>query len=83
MILAGTPEQRARLEATLDAGFEAGALAYGLHVSDRAILTCLVYERMGRQVHFVDGAGGGYTSAAVPFKRRTRELAARGTAPAG
>ncbi|HEX8386563.1 MAG TPA: DUF3095 domain-containing protein [Rubricoccaceae bacterium] len=77
MILAGTPDQRARLEATLDAGFEAGRLAYGLHVSDRAILTCLVYERMGQQVHFVDGAGGGYTSAAVPFKRRVKELAAR------
>ncbi len=80
MILAGTPEQRARLEATLDAGFAAGVLAYGLHVSDRAILTCLVYERMGRQVHFVDGAGGGYTAAAVPFKRRMKELAARAAA---
>ena len=83
MILAGTPAQRARLEAALDAGFAAGRLAYGLHVSDRAILTCLVYERMGRQVHFVDGAGGGYTSAAVPFKRRMADLAARPPAPAG
>ena len=83
MVLAGTAEQRARLEAVLDAGFAAGALAYGLHVSDRAILTCLVYERMGRQVHFVDGAGGGYTAAAVPFKRRVKALAARGTDPAG
>ena len=83
MILAGTPAQRARLEAVLDAGFAAGRLAYGLHVSDRAILTCLVYERMGRQVHFVDGAGGGYTSAAVPFKRRMADLAARRQTPAG
>jgi hypothetical protein len=82
MILAGTPAQRAELETTLDAGFAAGRLAYGLHVSDRAILTCLVYERMGRQVHFVDGAGGGYTAAAVPFKRRMKELAAR-AAPDG
>ena len=81
MILAGTPEQRTRLEATLEAGFAEGRLAYGLHVSDRAILTCLVYERMGQQVHFVDGAGGGYTSAAVPFKRRLKELATRATLP--
>ena len=81
MILAGTPAQRASLEATLDAGFAAGRLAYGIHVSDRAILTCLVYERMGRQVHFVDGAGGGYTAAAVPFKRRMKDLAARGPTP--
>jgi len=76
MVLAGTAEQRRRLEAILDAGFEAGRLAYGLHISDRAILTCLVYERMGQQVHFVDGAEGGYTAAAVPFKRRLKELAA-------
>lgn len=82
MIIAGTPEQRARLEAVLDAGFAADRLAYGVHVSDRAILTCLVYERMGQQVHFVDGAGGGYTAAAVPFKRRMKELAAR-AAPGG
>ena len=77
MILAGTPEQRARLEAVLNAGFADGRLAYGMHVSDRAILTCLVYERMGQQVHFVDGAGGGYTAAAVPFKRQMNELAVR------
>ena len=77
MILAGTPAQRERLEAVLEAGFAAGRLAYGVHVSDRAILTCLVYERMGQQVHFVDGAGGGYTSAAVPFKRRLKALAER------
>ena len=77
MILAGTPAQRERLEAVLETAFTAGRLAYGVHVSDRAILTCLVYERMGRQVHFVDGAGGGYTSAAVPFKRRLKTLAGR------
>jgi hypothetical protein len=74
MVLAGSPEQRRRLEAFLEAEYRAGRLAYGLHVSDRAVLTCLVYERMGQQVHFVDGAGGGYTAAAVFFKRRLRAL---------
>ncbi|PAP76713.1 DUF3095 domain-containing protein [Rubrivirga marina] len=75
MVLAGGPEERARLEAALDRLYEEGRLAYGLHVSDRAVLTCLVYRRMGQQVHFVDGAGGGYTSAAVGFKRRRKALA--------
>ena len=78
MVLAGGPTERERLETTLEAEYRAGRLAYGLHVSDRAVLTCLVYERMGQQVHFVDGAGGGYTNAAVGFKRRVKELAARG-----
>ena len=76
MVLAGGPAERAALEAVLERLYRAGRLAYGLHVSDRAVLTCLVYKRMGQQVHFVDGAGGGYTQAAVDFKRRLRELAA-------
>ena len=74
MVLAGGPDERARLEPVLERLHEAGRLAYGIHVSDRAVLTCLVYKRMGQQVHFVDGAGGGYTSAAVGFKRRRKAL---------
>ena len=72
MVLAGTAAQRERLEAVLETRYRAGELVYGVHVSDRAVLTCLVHERMGRQVHFVDGAGGGYTSAAEALKRRAR-----------
>jgi hypothetical protein len=75
MVIAGSTDQRLELERLLDALFQQGTLAYGLHVSDRATLTCLVYERMGHQVHFVDGAGGGYTAAAVPLKERLRALA--------
>ena len=75
MVLAGGPGERAALEAVLEEMFQEGRLAYGIHVSDRAVLTCLVYERMGQQVHFVDGAGGGYTTAAVGFKRRLKALA--------
>ncbi|MEM1116637.1 MAG: DUF3095 domain-containing protein [Bacteroidota bacterium] len=75
MVLAGSSEERRWLEEVLEGMHQEGRLAYGLHVSDRAVLTCLVYERMGQQVHFVDGAGGGYTSAAVDFKRRREALA--------
>ncbi|WP_412062390.1 DUF3095 domain-containing protein [Rubrivirga sp. IMCC45206] len=75
MVLAGSPADRERLEPLLDRLYQQGRLAYGLHVSDRAVLTCLVYERMGQQVHFVDGAGGGYTQAAVGLKRRLKALA--------
>lgn len=75
MVLAGGPAERSALEGRLEAMYRDRRLAYGLHISDRAVLTCLVYERMGQQVHFVDGAGGGYTTAAVGFKRRLKELA--------
>lgn len=74
MVLAGGPDERQRLETLLEGLYRERRLAYGLHVSDRAVLTCLVYQRMGQQVHFVDGAGGGYTSAAVGYKTRRRAL---------
>ncbi|MGI9173982.1 MAG: DUF3095 domain-containing protein [Rhodothermales bacterium] len=75
MVLAGTSKQRHALMAELEMRYQQGELAYGLHVSDSTVMTCLVYERMGQQVHFVDGAGGGYTRAAKDLKLRLQMLA--------
>lgn len=49
-------------------------LFYGMHQSDRAIMTCLVYERNGAQVHFVDSADGGYAMAAKMLKEQMRRV---------
>lgn len=81
MIIAGTPAQRQALEAYLEEHFQRGELAYGIHVADRALMTCLVFERMGRQVHFVDGADGGYALAARALKGRLAELRAAPRGP--
>jgi len=44
-------------------------LRYGIHVSDTALMTCLVTTAsQNLHVHFVDGGGGGYTSAATQMK---------------
>ncbi|MBD0266958.1 MAG: DUF3095 domain-containing protein [Cyanobacteria bacterium Co-bin8] len=72
MIIAGTPKQREILTQYLDAQYQAGNLIYGLHVSNRALMTCLVFERNGRQVHFIDGADGGYTLAAKALKEKLK-----------
>jgi len=72
MVLTGTPAERHRLEAWLRQRHDEGLLAWGMHVSDSAIMTCLVYERLGDQVHFVDGSGGGYAMAAIDFKARKK-----------
>lgn len=72
MIIAGRPQQRQQLSAFLEHAYQQGQLVYGLHVTDRALMTCLVFERMGRQVHFVDGADGGYARAAVALKDRLK-----------
>jgi hypothetical protein len=44
-------------------------LRYGIHISDTALMTCLVTSPADSlHVHFVDGGGGGYTSAARGLK---------------
>lgn len=73
MIIAGKAEQRAMLLDYLEERYQAGMLAYGVHISNRALVTCVVFERMGRQVHFVDGADGGYALAAKELKARLRQ----------
>ena len=74
MVISSSPEQRSRLQAMLEQEFQKGRLVYGLHCSDRALMTCLVFERSGRQVHFIDGADGGYTLSAQKLKSRLQGL---------
>ena len=74
-ILAGTAAQRAALSAWLEYRYRKGDLVYGLHVTDRAHMTCLVFNYSGRHLHFIDGADGGFALAAKAFKERASKLA--------
>jgi hypothetical protein len=74
-ILAGKPEQREALEAWLAERYAARELVYGLHVTDRAHMTCLVFNYSGKHLHFIDGADGGLFLAAKAFKERAAKLA--------
>ena len=57
------------IRAHVDACATAQAFEWGMNVSDTALMTCLVTsETEGLHVHFVDGGGGGYTSAAKQLK---------------
>lgn len=47
-----------------------GELKYGMHVSDHAVMTCLVTSIDDRHVHFIDGGDGGYTRAATSMEAR-------------
>jgi DUF3095 family protein len=67
-----------RLESRLSAEHRAGRLAYGLHRSNGALITCLVRSYSGDHVHFVDGAEGGYALAAKELKAQLEELATFG-----
>jgi hypothetical protein len=68
MVIAGRPEQTAQLVEYLSDRLQRGELAYGVHVSDRALLTCLIFDRNDRHIHLVDAADGGYALAAKQLK---------------
>lgn len=59
-----------RVRAYLYARAANGELQYGMHVSDHAVMACLVTSTDNKHVHFVDG--GDYTTAATQLKARLR-----------
>lgn len=69
-----TPEQRAALVAELEQLEAEGRIIYGVHISDRAVMTCLIHARKDEEVHFIDAADGGYAQAAVGFKKKFAAL---------
>jgi hypothetical protein len=70
MVVACTPGGRKLVTDTLEAMRVRGEVFYGAHVSNRALMTCLIHYSSGREVHFVDAADGGYALAARAMKRQ-------------
>jgi hypothetical protein len=63
------PATRDRIEAVLKEASAAGVVSYGLFEQDSAIMTCIVPSvTSDNHVHFIDGAAGGYTSAALALR---------------
>jgi hypothetical protein len=69
MILDCTEELAAELERNLADAAARGVVRYGLHRQDAAMMTCFTpAPSRSDHVHFVDGARGGYASAATALK---------------
>ncbi len=69
MVLDCTPEIARELELRLVAAAAAGIVRYGLHRQDAAMMTCFTPSALrSDHVHFIDGARGGYASAATALK---------------
>ena len=77
MVLSGTQAQRQRLDAYLRNAYEARILVYGMHPSESAILTCVVFNYDTEHVHFLDGSNGGYAIAAQALKKQRAALQAK------
>jgi hypothetical protein len=74
MIISGTRQQGNELRDYLEALHVQGILAYGVHSSSHCLMTCIVFDHFGRQVHFIDGADGGYALAALQMKEQLKAL---------
>jgi len=69
MILDCTEGLENELTQRLKTAASAGILHYGLHRQDAAMMTCFVPSVMrSDHVHFIDGAHGGYATAATALK---------------
>ena len=82
MILDCPLDTAAAIESFFDDLHDQGKIAFGIHRSEHALMTCLVFSlTKGEHVHFVDGSDGGFTAAAVQLKAQLRELADRRMKP--
>jgi hypothetical protein len=69
MILDCTIELANALEQRLSAAAASGIVRYGVFRQDAAMMTCFTPSAMrSDHVHFIDGARGGYASAALTLK---------------
>jgi hypothetical protein len=76
MVIDGSEAQYGALRDYLEGQHREGRLAYGMHRSREALLTCIVFSYNGNHVHFVDGSDGGYAIAARGLKAQLKSLAA-------
>ena len=72
MVISTDKIQTKELEDYLEKEYQEGYLVYGIHKSDSALMTCLIFERHGKHIHFVDSSNGGYALAAKALKARLK-----------
>ena len=75
MVLDCTPEQHTAIESLCQDWQEKGWIAYGIHPSDSALMTCQFDAfAEGKHMHFIDGGNGGYAMAAKGLKLQLKAL---------
>ncbi|MDD2894385.1 MAG: DUF3095 domain-containing protein [Aliarcobacter sp.] len=74
MVITTTKKESLELENYLQKEYENKNLVYGIHRSDSALMTCLIFQRHGKHIHFVDSSNGGYALASKELKNRLKFL---------
>jgi len=71
MVVSTNYEQTNELKEYLEEEYKNKNILYGIHKADSSLMTCLIFERHGRHIHFVDASNGGYAIAAKDLKKRS------------
>ncbi|MCB0290157.1 MAG: DUF3095 family protein, partial [Calditrichaeota bacterium] len=74
MVISGTQSQRGDLLSVLRQFQQQGKIAFGIHTSSTALVTCVISDYKTDHVHFLDGSNGGYALAAVELKRQLKGM---------
>ncbi|ARN79118.1 hypothetical protein BST97_14615 [Nonlabens spongiae] len=69
-VMEGGASQIEMLTNYLDLLEKEGKIKYGLHATYASVMSCYVQDRGDNHIHFVDGTEGGYTSAAIIYKKK-------------
>ncbi|MEH6474249.1 MAG: DUF3095 family protein, partial [Sneathiella sp.] len=78
LVLDCTLDQIEEIQALLQRFHENRQVAYGVHLSETALMTCLVFNLAeGAHLHFVDGGDGGFAFAATQMKQQLADLAVK------
>lgn len=64
VVLSCTADEEQQLFSYLDSQESQGVINYGAHISESALVTCMIQDYGGLHFHFVDGDNGGYAMAA-------------------
>jgi hypothetical protein len=76
MVISCTSESRKNLAAYFDDLHKQGLVAYGMHVADKALMTCFLQSATSH-IHFIDTANGGYALAAKQLKQQLKNSSAK------
>lgn len=74
MVISSDKENTKRLEDFLENEYKNKNIVYGIHKTNSALMTCLIFERHGKHVHFVDSSNGGYAIAAKQMKKQMKNI---------
>lgn len=74
MLVDADAAQLAELLRRLAAERQAGTVAWGIHQSREALITCLIESHEGKHMHFIDGSDGGYALAARQLKAQLQAI---------